>query len=467
MKIVKTIGLLCLAISSLHAQNFKKMPGGGTDVAMSPDGKVYVVGTSKRVFKFNTSRNNWDVYWEAGRKAKSISASNNAIVVLDSDGKAHRRGYQAKSFNSSGYQDAVLDKDSRLWMSNSAGQVRRHYKDNKWIGSVAKSDKDIVKLCPISSGALYALKNDNTIWLYTSSGGKKLPGGATDIAYDHTTKKLYVVGTSKRVFVWNPRRSNWDLVQNTRNDVRSLAVNKGVIWCTTTRNEIYSNSASSSTDTYKLKITLLDIGAKNTWDGDHKDDYLLDFTPSLSINGKTYAMEHKKFGRNETYVKSYGKPSSLHVRRTKNQSHHAQVQLHVKKMNRLNISNSGIFEIPKSEVINDSGTDFNLKVVVDEVSNDTERIVQVNEKLNLPLILEYLLKQRTASSFSKSSDYMLADFSGFTQSIRKHRMGSGYRNLYLTSENGKRIILDNVSEAKFKNSAYTYPVITYTIELVD
>ena len=231
----------------------------------------------------------------------------------------------------------------------------------------------------------------------------------------------------------------------------------------------------ANTEPLKLKVTLTSIGAFTAWDGDNKDDYLLDFTPTLTINGKAYQMKHRKLARNEGYVKRYGKPSSLHVRRAKNQSHHAQVQLHTREKSWLTVGNSGIFEIPKSELISDSRTDLNLKVVVDEVSKETERILTINEKLNLPLILKYLNGERSKKAFSKGSDQITIGYLSNPESHWKQNMGSGYRDLYLTQENGKRVIKDNVIGYKMKKNGVglfgqevtTQPMIAYTIELVD
>ena len=457
MKTISKIILLlfCLSISTSGiAQTFTKADGGAIDISISPASEVFVIGTSKRIFKYDKYSNSFKLYENANRKAKQIFAYKGNIQGLLEDGRAFKKAPNSKFYirSTTKRKDIAVDERGRTCYVQTDGSINYGYPRV----SLAKTGRNNAKICPINDLHFYVLKNDNSIWEYTNGNGKKLPGAATDIAYDHIQKRLYVVGVSKRIFLWNRSRKNWDLVRNTRNDVVSLAAHNGIIWCTTTRNEVYttakikSNRSNNSGD-YKLKITLKEIYAQSTWDSDKKDDYLINFLPTLSLNNKPQPLKYKKYGRIKALIEKHGHPSALYVYRKKGDSDHAAVQIHVKNLQKATISNSGIFMIPKNKPITDSGTDFNLKVVVDEVSKETTRIIQENVKLNLKAIINYL--------------------SGKTNSTNRN-MGSGYRNMELTVQNNKRIIKDQFIGST-KTVGYglwatnSTPIIRYTIELVD
>ncbi|NER19061.1 hypothetical protein [Spongiivirga citrea] len=493
MKRIRILGLLLIMATYMNAQTFTKAQGQATDISMNTKGDVFVVGTSKQLFKFNRKENRFKLHTVASRKAKALAASSNFNYFIKNDGKLFRSDSQDTNRESAIgnmlLKDLYYANSDNFWVVgangsiykrkvfriNSSGQFNTSFSNlmPQVLSIAGKSNK---KVCSNNSGKVFTLKNDNTIWEYYNGRSQKLPGSATDIAYDHVQKKLYVLGTSKRIFVWNPGKNNWDLVKNTRNDIKSFAVNSGIIWCTTTRNDIYNTANTSTkvvvnnTSYYKLKITLNSIVCDNAWDSDKKDDYLLKFVPSLKIGTRNYSMQNKKYTRIKKQIEEYGPQTALYVHRKKGAKDHAQVQLHVENNRRLDINNSGIFKIPKNTALTDSRVDFTLNVVVDEVSKNIERVMQKNVKLNLKNIIDYLAGNKTVKKFSKSPNESIKVGSNY---VFKHEMGNGYQSLLLSQQNGTPIIKDNFNgNTKGKGFGLWADIVSratvnYTIELVD
>jgi putative transposon-encoded protein len=467
MKKLFTITLGILLTATVYAQTFNKAIGGATDVTISNSGNVFVVGTSKQIFKYDFNENKFKLHSVADRKAKTIAGNEDWNYLLTTDGRMYRSyARYSRRIDPLGYvplKDIYVGKNNDLWGINAKGMIQKY--SSGWRPfSIAGNDNK--KVCVNNSGRVFSIKNNNTIWEYYNGRARKLPGGGTDITYDHAQNKFYVLGTSKRIFVWSPVRKNWELVKNTRNDFRSIAAYNGKIWGTTTRNEIFStanirtNNTTSNSGSYKLKITLVSLEATKVWDADGKDDYLLHFEPTLKLNGREQFLKYKKYGRIGNLIDKYGPRNALYIRRTKEQRDHANVQIHARKNVKERIGNSGIFEIPKNYRITDSGTDFTIKIVMDEVSDKTVRIGNKNARFNLKEILNYLLDK------TKRGDYK-CEANGFCE------MGAGYELVKLERDNQKRLVAnyfmgyEKKGKIGFVGYAETIAYVKFIFELVD
>ncbi len=467
MKKLYLLVFTILLTINAHSQTFNKALGGATDVSISNKGNVFVVGTSKQVFKYDFNNKKFKLHSVANKKAKTITANEDWNYLLATDGRMYRSyGRDARRVDALGalvLKDIYVGKSNNLWGINVKGAVQRY--SSGWRAfSIAGSDNK--KVAVNNSGRVFTIKNNNAIYEYYNGTARKLPGSATDITFDHAKQKLYVLGTSKRIFVWNAGRKNWDPVKNTRRDFKSIAAHNGKLWGTTTGNEIYTtanikaNNPTNSSGTHKLKITLVSLKTDAVWDSDGKDDYLLHFEPNLNLNGREQTLKYKKYGRIKNPIDKHGPRNALYIRRTKGQADHAAVQIHARKNIQVAIGNSGIFEIPKNSRITDSGTDFTVKVVMDEVSGNTERITSKNARFNLKEILNYLLNQTNKTNYR-------CDGNGWC------KMGIGYEQVRLEKENQKRTVVNYVSGFKSKGTigfvgyAKTKPNIKFVFELVD
>ncbi|WP_422860559.1 hypothetical protein ACOKFD_06900 [Flagellimonas sp. S174] len=213
-------------------------------------------------------------------------------------------------------------------------------------------------------------------------------------------------------------------------------------------------SATNADDINKLKITLVSVKSNKTWDNDGKDDYMLHFVPTLKLDRKEQQMKYKKYARIKNQIEALGPKNALHIRRTKGQSSHASVQLHLHKGGRINIQNSGIFEIPKNYRITNSGTDFNLTIVADEVSSTTQRIMTKNLKLDFKSIMEFLTGKKYPGNRRDFVDVIPASSSGLAVT-------------QIQMKNGKRYVYDTARGYTKRNGKETGVEISYVLELVD
>ena len=486
MKSIFIIGIALCVLLPLQAQTFKKADGYATEVSIDPAGNVFVQRTSNNLAKYDIKSKKFKPY-QPGTSPSGLAVSRNSNSYRYKNPSVTSRltGHDLKLalLKSKKYKDVTVTTNNSVWTIDRYGRLflaltfGRNNKPN--INALGSSNSHLEA---VDKNKIFYIKNNNSIWHYDGNSNRKLPGAAIDIAYDVKQKKLYVIGVSKRLFVWNPYRKNWDLVSGTRRDFKQLSVHNGKIWAITTNNQIYTNDIKTITPyrytnpgEYKLKITLEEISCTQAWDNDKKDDYLLNMESNLSINLRSYYLRNKKYGRIENQIKKYGKSNTLYVKRDKGQTDHAVVQLHTPERNTVRILNSGVFYIPKGIDLN-KPIDFKIDIRVDEVSNTTKQIFNRIEKLNLKEILAYLDGDKKLDEYTQSRTENISYSNGSSQIrglIKYYNMGNGYTALQLkTDRNNKPVIYGKVSGNKMKKDTwgtrkYTKPNVVYRIELID
>lgn len=219
-----------------------------------------------------------------------------------------------------------------------------------------------------------------------------------------------------------------------------------------------SLSTSNRTGVYKLKITLQQLFHHNPAVGRERK-FLLRFNPSLRIAGKSYTLKSKKYTRIGKEIERYGSPNQLYVSRKRNEKDFDKVLLKGKGKGKIQINNSGVFEIPKNIQIADTNTDFQISVALMDVTSGTKNLIRKTVKLNLKAMLDYLTGKKSASSFSQAKNR----WKGFKD------MGIGYQGMKLTGQSGKRHIEDEIEEhhtGGVVRNMYDRRL-DYSIELVD
>ncbi|WP_394748083.1 tectonin domain-containing protein [Spongiimicrobium salis] len=475
--------LLILFCIGANAQTFTKADGGATDISMDTKGNVFVVGTSKQLFKYNFKENRFKLHAIAKRKARALAAQSGWNYLLTTDGKMHKSYANSTSrinpLGGSILKDIYVGQSNNLWSVNGKGEIQRYSSGWRPFPIAGKNNK---KVCVNNTGGVFVLKTNNTIWSYTNGKARKLPGAATDITYDHVQKKLYVVGVSKRIFLWNPRRNNWDLVKNTRNDFKRIAVNNGKIWGTTTRNEVYTTDdikrRKGDSNNYKLKVTLTGIECFRNGDGGtNPDDYYLDFYTNLSVNNRNYAFakkellklenDIKKVKKDYLYLNHWWNGDKKHVigRTVLSQDEAALMNKHRQLFARpgkpAGIHNSGIYLIPKNSSISTSNTQFYVGATLDEITKvytgkaPFTRITGGKKKINLKKALDYLSRATDKRGFSPAK-------------APYYNMGTGYAVMSLDeAPDGHRSMRGYFYGRVNKNGKLRTAQINYTIELVD
>lgn len=250
MKTIYSLAMGLLMAWGVNAQTFKKAKGRATDVSISESGEVFVVGTSKQIFKYHFNIEDFKLYSVANRRAKTITAAKaNNVWLLTTDGRIHITYTKNKiqAMGSLALRDIYVGKNNVLWGIDTKGAIKK--KDGSWK-PFTMAGTDNKKVAVNNTTGVFAIKNNNSIWSYVKGRGpRRFPGEATDIAYDHVQKKLYVLSKStKRIMVWNPSRNRWDAVKNTRRDFKSIAAHNGQLWGTTTQNAIYTTAAIKNTE---------------------------------------------------------------------------------------------------------------------------------------------------------------------------------------------------------------------------
>lgn len=261
-----------------QSQTFKKAPGGAIDVSIDPNnGKVYVIGTSKEVFYFNSSANKFKPYLTGASGERITVNSKGEVWIVRQNKKVAKvknsKWEDVKPFSYS--KDIDGDGKGNIWSVFATNGKVVKYENGKWKNS-NKYGSLTTRIAARNSSDVWTIRQDQTINHYFKNKLNRIKGKALDIAIDAITMEVYVVGISKRIFKWNPNKKDWDLLPGTRNDVSNIAVHNNEMWCTTNKKHIYytklsnnsgggaSNDFSFSKNKKKVVILLHGITASTT-----------------------------------------------------------------------------------------------------------------------------------------------------------------------------------------------------------
>lgn len=89
-------------ILRFQGNNWKSVPGGAIDISSHPSttNSVYVIGSSRRLFDWNNSEDNWDLTSEIKRSGSRLAVEKSGdAITIDSNGKLHRVSTSFSFFN--------------------------------------------------------------------------------------------------------------------------------------------------------------------------------------------------------------------------------------------------------------------------------------------------------------------------------------------------------------------------------
>jgi len=235
----------------INSQTFVKRQGKATDVAISKkDGSVYVVGTSKNVFKYNTTTKRFSPFGPQTRDVSRIAMSKlNQIFASKINGAVYRSNGSSSWTAQNAYSDDVsTDKVGKLWvaMKKRGGDIQKY--DYSWKRPL-KAIINVDKVAPIGDNTVWVVMKDKSIKKYENDKWNNMPGAALDITVDTKTADVYVIGTSKRIFKWKKRDRKWVPLKNTRKDFTSLDAQNGKLWAIASDKSIYEYIISQATET--------------------------------------------------------------------------------------------------------------------------------------------------------------------------------------------------------------------------
>ncbi|WP_422860558.1 hypothetical protein ACOKFD_06895 [Flagellimonas sp. S174] len=481
------ITIWCLLINCLmQAQSFNRAQGQAKEISLDKKGRVYIIDTRNNPLIFNTGQKRFFAFngtpTEVVNGQATVYNPNYTRYTTNRNGASviqNQHDLVLDLLQTQKHVDVCLTSKDGVWAVKSDGKI--YYYQNGSLRALNKGGTNNWRIAGIDSNTFYTVKRDKSIWLYKYGKGTKLSGAALDISFDHLKNKLYVIGTSKRVFVRNTAQNKWELIRNTRNDFIKLSVHNTMIWAITTNGSMYSNDINGAVydyfkntgnRDYKLKVTLLNISCSKAWDNDKKDDYMVSFKANVK-GTKNFTMERRDLKRISGIVKGYGSPNSLYIRRNKGIKDHAAVQLHVPEKRAVTIDNSGVFEIPKF-YINKGNVWLETVMSTEEVSERVTPIFNRTQKLNLKEIVKYLSHTKPLDDYKIAKRVHTSSSTG-SSSVKTtmvyYDMGSGFESVHLGTLGNRRVANVTVSGSKSKSvwgsTKTTSPNITYRVELVD
>lgn len=342
------IVILLLISFNATAQSFVKKQGFANDITISPkDGSVYIIGTSKNVFKYNTGSKSFKPFGKQSKNAKSITVHPNGSlymvstsneVYIDVNGRWNKiPGIKANEVD--------IDKKGNVRALNTSGRVFKLFQ-GKWQtqSQVNKGNTGFNQVIGQDSKTLFARFKDNEFKQFKSGKWQTLNGSPLKISIDDKTGDVYAIGRNKGVYKWNKATKRWVLLKGTRKDFKDVAIHNGKIWVIANDNSIYNYDKNKKPSDEKSK--------------DYSGTYRVTYT---RIMGSTKTSKIDKtiylYGTMGIYLEGKIKSGSISIKPVSNKKNRAW---DVSKSGPLKMKNINITTLPvfisdsKKEVIWDN-----------------------------------------------------------------------------------------------------------------
>ncbi|MEL7270940.1 MAG: hypothetical protein AAGL34_15305 [Bacteroidota bacterium] len=235
--------VLLLGSSYTQAQQFVKVGGQATDIAMSPkDGSVYVVNASKNIKKYDTRSKKFLPYATQSKNATSVSVTKDGVVYMVSTGKEVSLASNGRWIKIHGIKtsEVICLKDGTIMALDVNKKLRRLYA-SKWNLTTGLNNErgGVNQVIGTSINDLNVRMSDNAFKRYSRGNLYNLNGKPLKIALDHKTGIVYAVGKNKGIYKWVKSTKKWVLLAGTRKDFKDVAVHNGKIWAVATNKAIY------------------------------------------------------------------------------------------------------------------------------------------------------------------------------------------------------------------------------------
>lgn len=263
-----TIGLF----AHTSAQTFVKTQGAAIDVAISPkDGSVYVVGTSKNVFKYSTKTKIFRAFGKQSRNVKSIATHPNGSLYMVSTSKEVYIDVKGRWNKIPGIKtdEVDIDKNGNVRAMDLSGRLKNLFQ-GKWKEQtiINKNTAGFNQIIGQDSKTLFARFKDNKFKSFKSGKWQTLNGNPLKISMDDKTGDVYAVGRNKGIYKWNKSSKKWILIKGTRKDFKDVAVHNDEIWAVANDKSIYIYNKNKKpleekdySGTYRVTFTRI-LGAK-------------------------------------------------------------------------------------------------------------------------------------------------------------------------------------------------------------
>ncbi|MEO0508052.1 MAG: tectonin domain-containing protein [Bacteroidota bacterium] len=259
--------VLLLGSSYTQAQQFVKVGGQASDIAISPkDGRVFVVAGKNIFTDYDNSAKRWKTFSTRPNNAKSVSVTKDGVVYITSTAGEVFIEVKGKWIKVPGVKtdEVIAAKDGRIYAIDTNKKLRL-LNNAKWnlLSGQNRISNGLNQVIGIGSKELYARAGDNSYSKFSGGKWNTLNGKPNKIALDHKTGIIYAVGRNKGIYKWVFSSNEWVLLEGTRKDFKDVAVHKGIVWAITVNNTIYycdtSKKAKDYTGTYE--VSFLQLGA--------------------------------------------------------------------------------------------------------------------------------------------------------------------------------------------------------------
>ena len=234
MKNPLLIVCLCLSCYSLFAQ-WERMPGGGFDIGVGPEGTTWVIGAGQSIHRWN--RTTWQRMPGLGVRI-DVDPQGDAWVVNQA-GNIFRWNGRDWGAIAGAATDIGIGAGGRIWAIGRTAATGG-YNILRWTGtSWQNMPGAAVRIDADPAGNAWVVNSAGNVFLWNSIGWTELPGRGRDISVGADGSVWLLgwnnVGGGYPVFRWNGR--DWTPVEGGL--VNISAGPKGVVWGTNNGNDIW------------------------------------------------------------------------------------------------------------------------------------------------------------------------------------------------------------------------------------
>jgi hypothetical protein len=170
-------------------------PGPVADVAVSPQGEVWIVLADNRIAKWNG--NGFDVV--AGQATRIAAGANGLVLSIGTDGNGYRlqNNIWQRFFQIQGAVDIAISANGSIWTTDPAGVERTI--DPSLTTGFSNQTTDVVRIAASPDGTPWGVKRDGSIIVPVERAFRTLPGLAQDVG----------IGANGAVWMTGPDDSIW------------------------------------------------------------------------------------------------------------------------------------------------------------------------------------------------------------------------------------------------------------------
>jgi virginiamycin B lyase len=181
----------------LRSATWKLLTGSdAVDMAVSNDGRYYMVNTAGLIYTYNTAIKDWKRM--PGSAGKAIAANAGKVCLVNTAGKIYElAGTAWKQMPGSAGKDIAIDADGTVWMVNTIGKIYK-YNGSKWN---QMPGSDAVRIAA-GGGQVWMVNKVGKIYRYNGTGWTQTAGSAGwDITVSNNSK-IFLTNTVGKIYQW-------------------------------------------------------------------------------------------------------------------------------------------------------------------------------------------------------------------------------------------------------------------------